>query len=124
MRPSTFFLFGVLFALWSAALLAQVPAVQDSSPAPNASQPQRLPAERPTSSSSAESPAPSEGARLALLERVIANQKKDDLEQYTYERLERLEVQKGSSAPQSPEVRAARGVPRGKGLDRVSVGAA
>src|ERR1700676_4519348 len=96
MRPSTLFPFGVLFAIWGAALLAQVPATQDSSPAPNASQPQRVP--QSTGNASPESTAPTEEARRALLERVIANQKNDDLEQYTYERLERLEVTKGPTA--------------------------
>lgn len=72
--------------------------------------------------SSLESSAPSEEARRALLERVIANQKKDDLEAYTYERLERLEVQKGSQAAQSPEVRTSRVIPAGTGIDRIPVG--
>jgi hypothetical protein len=56
------------------------------------------------------------------LERVIANQKKDDLAQYTYERLERLEVQKGAAGGQPPEVKISRAVPAGTGIDRIAVG--
>ena len=56
----------------------------------------------------------------SLLERVIANQKKDDLAQFTYERIERLEVQK--SAGTKPEVKATRAVPAGTGIDRIPVG--
>jgi hypothetical protein len=101
----------VLFAVWGAALLAQVPAAQDSASAPST-----------LSNASPESPAPSEEARRALLERVVANQKKDDLEQYTYERLERLEVQKSSTSAQSPEVKTSRVIPAGTGTDRIPVG--
>ena len=59
----------------------------------------------------------------ALLERVIANQKKDDIAQSTYERLERLEIHKGSSSTQAPEVKTTRAVPAGTGIDRIPVGA-
>jgi hypothetical protein len=59
----------------------------------------------------------------ALLERVIANQKKDDIAQSTYERLERLEIHKVSSSTQAPEVKIARAVPAGTGIDRIPVGA-
>jgi hypothetical protein len=124
MRPSIFLPFGALFAICGAVSLAHVlPAMQDSSPAPNAL-PRRVPPEQAQSASNAspDLPPPTEDARRALLERVIANQKKDDLEQYTYERLERLEIQKGSTATQSPEVRTSRAIPAGTGIDRISVG--
>jgi len=55
-----------------------------------------------------------------LLERVIANQKKDDLAQSTYERLERLELRKGSGS--QPEIKTTRAVPAGTGIDRIPVG--
>jgi hypothetical protein len=55
-----------------------------------------------------------------LLERVIANQKKDDLAQSTYERLERLELRKSSGA--QPEIKTTRAVPAGTGIDRIPVG--
>src|ERR1700719_5348349 len=125
MRPSTFMPFGALFAICGAAALAQaLPATQDSSPAPSAPQAQLAPSGQalPTVDAARESPAPSQEERLALLERVIANQKKDDLAQYTYERLERLEVQKGSTGAQPPEVKISRAVPAGTGIDRIPVG--
>src|SRR5258707_13910727 len=56
-----------------------------------------------------------------LLERVIANQKKNDLAQFTYERLERLEIHKGA-AVQPAEVKTTRAVPAGTGIDRIPVG--
>jgi hypothetical protein len=58
----------------------------------------------------------------ALLERVIANQKKDDLIQFTYERLERLEIHKGATGSQPPEIKTTRAVPAGTGIDRIPVG--
>lgn len=57
----------------------------------------------------------------ALLERVIANQKKNDLAMFTYERLERLETQKSGRA-QTPEVKTTRAVPAGTGTDHIPVG--
>jgi hypothetical protein len=58
----------------------------------------------------------------SLLERVIAHQKKDDLAQFTYERLERLEIRKGTNASQPPEIKTTRAVPAGTGIDRIPVG--
>src|SRR5260370_36101005 len=57
-----------------------------------------------------------------LLEHVIANQKKNDLAQFTYERLERLEIQKGAPASHPPEIKTTRAVPAGTGIDRMPVG--
>jgi hypothetical protein len=58
-----------------------------------------------------------------LLERVIANQKRNDLAQFTYERLERLETQKGATGSQPTEIKTTRAVPAGTGVDRIPVGA-
>jgi hypothetical protein len=72
-----------------------------------------------------EAPAPLLQSELdeqrALLERVIANQKKNDIAQFTYERLERLEIHKGA-ALQPAEVKTTRAVPAGTGIDRIPVG--
>jgi hypothetical protein len=57
-----------------------------------------------------------------LLEHVIANQKKNDLAQSTYERLERLEIHKGAAGSQPPEIKTTRAVPAGTGIDRIPVG--
>ena len=56
-----------------------------------------------------------------LLEHVIANQKKNDVAQSTYERLERLEIHKGGGS-QPPEIKTTRAVPAGTGIDRIPVG--
>ena len=72
-----------------------------------------------------EAPAPLLQSELdeqrALLERVISNQKKNDIAQFTYERLERLEIHKGAAA-QPAEVKTTRAVPAGTGIDRIPVG--
>jgi hypothetical protein len=56
-----------------------------------------------------------------LLERVTNNQKKDDIAQFTYERVERLEIKKGAAGSQ-PEIKTTRAVPAGTGIDRIPVG--
>ena len=58
----------------------------------------------------------------ALLERVIANQKRNDLAMFTYERLERLEIRKGAASSQAPELKTSRAIPAGTGVDRIPVG--
>jgi hypothetical protein len=71
-----------------------------------------------------DAPAPvlqSEDQGRTLLEHVIANQKKDDLAQSTYERVERLEIHK-SAGSQPPEIKTTRAVPAGTGIDRIPVG--
>jgi hypothetical protein len=71
-----------------------------------------------------DAPAPvlqSEDEGRTLLEHVIANQKKDDLAQSTYERVERLEIHK-SAGSQPPEIKTTRAVPAGTGIDRIPVG--
>jgi hypothetical protein len=68
-----------------------------------------------------QAPLQTEAEKRALLDRVIANQKKNDEAQSVYERLERLESRKGApGAP--PEVKISRAVPAGTGVDRVPVG--
>jgi hypothetical protein len=63
----------------------------------------------------------SEPEKRALLERVIANQKKNDEAQSMYERIERLESHR-ASAGSLPEVKISRAVPAGTGVDRIPVG--
>lgn len=65
---------------------------------------------------------PNEAGKLSLLERVIANQKKNDAVQATYERIERLEIRKGIGGVQPPEVKISRAVPAGTGIDRIPLG--
>ena len=66
-------------------------------------------------------PPPTDTQKTSLLDRVIANQKKNDEAQTVYERLEKLESRKnGPAAP--PEVKISRVIPAGTGLDRIAVG--
>jgi hypothetical protein len=67
-------------------------------------------------------PPPTDAEKSALLDRVIANQKSDDVAQFTYERLERQEIRKGVGGVQPPEVKITRAVPAGTGVDRIPVG--
>ena len=67
-------------------------------------------------------PPPTDTEKSTLLERVIANQKRDDVAQFTYERLERQEIHKGFGGTQPLELKIARAVPAGTGIDRIPVG--
>lgn len=67
-------------------------------------------------------PPPTDTENRNLLDRVIANQKRDDVAQFTYERLERQEIRKGVGGVQPPEIKVARAVPAGTGVDRIPVG--
>ena len=103
MRSSTPFLFATLVCAGSGLLAQEQLAVQVAS--------------IPYSNSAKD---PDENS--VLLERVIANQKKDDLAQFVYERLERLEIQKNPAGTQPPEVKISRAIPAGTGIDRIPVG--
>jgi hypothetical protein len=95
MPPRTLILFAAFWAISTAALPAQ-----ELPPAPV---PQ------------------TDAEKRALLDRVIANQKKNDEAQAICERLERLESRKGPlGAP--PEVKNFRAVPAGTGVARIPVG--
>ena len=63
---------------------------------------------------------PSQGEKHAMLDRVIANQKKNDEAQAVYERIERLEIRK-SPAGTPPEIKISRTVPAGTGIDHIPV---
>jgi alkylhydroperoxidase family enzyme len=95
MRPRTSLLLAALFSIGTTVLFAQ-------------------------ELGSAQAPQ-SDTEKLALLDRVIANQKKNDDAQSIYERLERLESHKGpASTP--PEIKISRAVPAGTGVDHIPVG--
>jgi hypothetical protein len=95
MRPRTLILFAAFLSVCAAALPAQ--ELQQAQP------PQ------------------TEAEKAALLERVIANQKKNDEAQNTSERLERLETRKGPPGT-APEIKFSRAVPAGTGVDHIPVG--
>ena len=63
----------------------------------------------------------SEDEKRAMLERVVANQKKNDEAESIYERIERKEVRK-TPAGSPPEVKISRTVPAGTGIDHIPVG--
>src|SRR6266849_1873134 len=57
-----------------------------------------------------------------LVERVIANQKKDEVALDLYERIERLETRKNPNSPAPVPVKTWRVVPNGRGMDRIPIG--
>jgi hypothetical protein len=63
----------------------------------------------------------SEAEKHAMLERVIANQKRNDEALDIYERIERRESRKGPAGT-PPEIKISRVVPAGTGVDHIPVG--
>ncbi len=66
--------------------------------------------------------APETGEQSGLFDRVVGNQKKNDVAMDLYERLERVEVKKSAGDQQPPEVRTSRVIPAGTGVDHIPVG--
>jgi len=58
---------------------------------------------------------------LAMLDQVIANQKKNDEGDSVYEHIEKKEIHKGA-ATTAPEIRVTRNVPAGTGVDKIALG--
>jgi hypothetical protein len=77
-------------------------------------------AEQSTVPNSAPAAAPESSA---LLERVIANQKKDEAALEVYERIERLETRKNPNDPSPTSVKITRVIPSGTGMDKIPVDA-
>lgn len=59
----------------------------------------------------------------ALLERVIANQNKDEAALEVYERIERLETRRNPNNPSPTSVKITRVIPSGTGMDKIPVDA-
>jgi hypothetical protein len=70
-------------------------------------------------SSSAQTMAPEASS---LLDRVIANQKKEDAALELYERVERLETRKNPNDPSPASVKYSRVIPSGTGMTKISIG--
>jgi hypothetical protein len=70
-------------------------------------------------SSSAQTVAPEPSS---LLERVIANQKKDDAALEVYERIERVETRKNPNDPSPASVKLSRVIPSGTGMTKIPIG--
>jgi hypothetical protein len=58
-----------------------------------------------------------------LMDRVIANQKRDEAALEVYERIERLETRKNPNDPVPASVKIARVIPSGTGMDKIPVDA-
>jgi hypothetical protein len=58
---------------------------------------------------------------MEMLDRVIANQKKNDEGDSIYEHIEKKEIRKGTTP--TPEVHVTRNVPAGTGVDKIALGA-
>jgi hypothetical protein len=56
-----------------------------------------------------------------LLDRVIANQKKDEAALEVYERMERLETRKSPNDPDPTSIKITRVIPSGTGMDKIPV---
>lgn len=63
-----------------------------------------------------------EAEKSALLDRVLANEKKSDEAMNFYERVERVETRKNATDPLTTEVKIARVVPAGTGVDHIPIG--
>jgi len=68
------------------------------------------------------SPLQTEAEKAALLDLVLANQKKCDAAMNFYERVERVETRKNAADPQSGNVKVSRVVPAGTGVDHIPIG--
>jgi hypothetical protein len=78
-------------------------------------------------SGAAQSPAPDSAptigpAKSELVDRIIANQKKDEAALDFYERIERVETSKSPNSPVPAAARISRVVPNGTGMDRIPMG--
>jgi hypothetical protein len=71
---------------------------------------------------SPDSTATSGPAKPILIDRVIANQKKNEEVLNVYERIERIEIRKNASDPTPSTVKIARVIPSGTGMDHIPVG--
>jgi len=67
-------------------------------------------------------PPQTEAEKVALLDLVLANQKKSEEAMNLYERVERVEIRKNSIDPQMGEVKISRVVPAGTGIDHIPIG--
>lgn len=107
MRASSYFPF---------LILSFVAAVHPASAAPQTAQ------ETPASLPPQESPANwTDAEKLAMLDRVIANQKRNDDGENIYERIERKEIRR-TPAGTPPEIKVTRNVPAGTGVDHLTLG--
>ncbi|HKN74602.1 MAG TPA: hypothetical protein VJW94_05465 [Candidatus Acidoferrum sp.] len=70
----------------------------------------------------APAPPQTEAEKTALLDLVLANQKKSDEAMNLYERVERVEMRKNAVDTQTGEIKISRVVPAGTGVDHIPIG--
>jgi hypothetical protein len=74
----------------------------------------------------AQEPAPlppqTEAEKAALLDLVLANQKRDDRAMDLYERVERVEMRKNPGDPIATDIKISRVIPAGTGVDHIPIG--
>jgi len=69
-----------------------------------------------------DSPQQNEPEKLALFDRVLEHQKKNDAALDIYERIERVELRKNTANDPSPTIKISRVVPAGTGVDHIPLG--
>src|SRR5215470_6252841 len=111
----------VPFSIWlvTAGLCAPGAYSQSSEPPPTAKSPSS-----PTATATAGADNPdnwSQDRRMAMLDRVIATQKKNDEGESIYEHFEKKELHKGA-ATAPPEIKVTRNIPAGTGTDKIPMG--
>jgi hypothetical protein len=67
-------------------------------------------------------PPQTQAEKTALLDRVLANEKKSDEAMNLYERIERLEIHKIGEDPSASQIKVSRVVPAGTGVDHIPFG--
>ena len=67
-------------------------------------------------------PPQTDAEKAALLDAVLANQKKSDAAMLLYERVERIETRKTANDPAPTETKISRVVPAGTGVDHILIG--
>src|ERR1700719_2514959 len=67
-------------------------------------------------------PPQTEAEKSALLDLVLANQKKNDQALSLYERVERVEMRRNGVDKQTGEIKVSRVVPAGTGIDHIPIG--
>jgi hypothetical protein len=116
----------VPFSIWLAVAGLCATRVNAQSPPPPS---QSNPTPSPTATTIGPAPAAAdqdnpdnwpEARRLAILDQVIANQKKNDEGDSVYEHIEKKEIRKSSVT--APEIKVTRNVPAGTGVDKIALG--
>jgi hypothetical protein len=107
------------FSIWSVSAGLCAPSAYPQSPETSPQNP-TLPTIGPATPDLANPDTWGEEQRMAMLDRVIANQKKNDEGDSVYEHIEKKEIRKGTTP--TPEIHVTRNVPAGTGVDKIALG--